>query len=69
MAYFDFGELIEKETKFIIFGIPWDYLTSIEAPNSAIAPQKIREFSSNLALTTEMGDQIPKLKVVDVGDV
>jgi len=69
MAYFDFGELIEKETKFIIFGIPWDYLTSIEAPNSAIAPQKIREVSSNLALTTEMGDQIPKLKVVDVGDV
>lgn len=69
MAYFDFGELIENETEFIIFGIPWDYFTSIEAPNSAIAPQKIREVSSNLALTTEMGSQIPKLKVVDVGDV
>ncbi|MFW9937475.1 MAG: agmatinase [Candidatus Thorarchaeota archaeon] len=69
MTFFDFGEIIDKETKFVIFGIPWDYLTSIKAPNSAIAPQKIREVSSNLALTTEMGFEIPKLKVVDIGDV
>lgn len=69
MTFFDFGENIEKDTQFIIFGIPWDYLTSIDTPNSAIAPQKIREVSSNLALTTEMGLEIPKLKVADVGDV
>ncbi|MFX1405775.1 MAG: agmatinase [Promethearchaeota archaeon] len=69
MTFFDFGEIIDKETKFVIFGIPWDYLTSIKTPNSAIAPQKIREVSSNLALTTEMGFEIPKLKVVDIGDV
>jgi len=69
MTFFDFGETINTETKFIIFGIPWDYLTSIKAPNSAIAPQKIRDVSTNLALTTEMGFEIPKLKVVDVGDI
>lgn len=69
MTFFDFGEIIDKETKFVIFGIPWDFLTSIKTPNSAIAPQKIREVSSNLALTTEMGFEIPKLKVVDIGDV
>lgn len=69
MNYFDFGEKINKDTEFVIFGIPWDYLTSIEAPNSAIAPQKIREVSDNLALTSEMGFKIPKIKVVDIGDV
>ncbi|MFX1590136.1 MAG: agmatinase [Promethearchaeota archaeon] len=69
MTFFDFVEIIDKETKFVIFGIPWDFLTSIKTPNSAIAPQKIREVSSNLALTTEMGFEIPKLKVVDIGDV
>jgi len=69
MNFFDFGEKINKDTEFVIFGIPWDYLTSIEAPNSAIAPQKIREVSDNLALTSEMGFKIPKIKVVDIGDV
>lgn len=69
MKFFDFGEKINKDTEFVIFGIPWDYLTSIEAPNSAIAPQKIREVSDNLALTSEMGFKIPKIKVVDIGDV
>ncbi|MFX0057067.1 MAG: arginase family protein [Candidatus Hodarchaeota archaeon] len=69
MTFFDFGENIDKDTEFIVFGIPWDYLTSIDSPNSAIAPQKIRDVSSNLALTTEMGFEIPKLKLVDVGDV
>jgi len=69
MNFFDFGELIDKDTEFVIFGIPWDYLTSIKGPNSAIAPQKIREVSDNLALTSEMGFKIPKIKVVDIGDV
>lgn len=69
MNFFDFGELIDKDTEFVIFGIPWDYLISIKGPNSAIAPQKIREVSDNLALTSEMGFKIPKIKVVDIGDV
>ncbi|MFX1316034.1 MAG: agmatinase [Promethearchaeota archaeon] len=69
MKFFDFGEVIDKQTKFVIFGIPWDYLTSIEAANSAIAPKKIREVTENLALTSEMGVKIPNLNVVDIGDV
>jgi len=69
MNFYDYGGVIDKDTKFVIFGIPWDYLTSIEAPNSAIAPEKIREVTNNLALSTEMGAEIPKLKVVDIGDI
>ncbi|MFX0043413.1 MAG: agmatinase [Candidatus Hodarchaeota archaeon] len=69
MNFFDFGEKINIDTEFVIFGIPWDYLTSIDAPNSAVAPQKIREVSDNLALTSELGFEIPKIKVVDIGDV
>jgi agmatinase len=69
MSFYEYGDMIEDDTKFVIFGIPWDYLTSIEAPNSAIAPNKIREVSNNLALTTELGIEIPKLKVVDIGEV
>lgn len=69
MTFFDFGQVIDSKSKFIIFGIPWDYLTSIKAPNSAVAPEKIREVTNDLALTTEMGYEIPKLDVVDIGDV
>ena len=69
MNFFDFGEIIDEDTEFVIFGIPWDYLTSIEAPNSVIAPKKIREVTNDLALTTEKGFYIPKLKAVDVGDI
>ena len=69
MSFFDYGKVIDNDTRFVIFGIPWDYLTSIEAPNSAIAPDKIREVSNNLALSTEMGTEIPKLKAVDIGDI
>ena len=69
MNFFDFGEIIDQNTEFVIFGIPWDYLTSIEAPNSAIAPEIIRKVTNDLALTTEMGDYIPNLNVVDIGDV
>ncbi|MBD3193489.1 MAG: agmatinase [Candidatus Lokiarchaeota archaeon] len=68
-TFFDFGEVIDKDSKFVIFGIPWDYLTSIKLPNSAIAPERIRSVTKDLALTTEMGIHIPKLKVVDLGDV
>jgi agmatinase len=69
MSFFDFEQNIEKDTEFIIFGIPWDYLTSIKAPNSAIAPERIRKTTQNLALTTELGREIPSLKVIDVGDI
>ncbi|MFW9950803.1 MAG: arginase family protein [Candidatus Thorarchaeota archaeon] len=69
MTFFDFGEIIDKDTNFAIFGIPWDYLTSIKIANSAIAPNKIREVTSDIALTTELGFEIPSLKVVDLGNV
>jgi agmatinase len=69
MNFFDFGEVIKNDTEFCIFGIPWDYLTSIDLPNSAKAPNEIRKVTENLALTTEMGIEIPSLKVVDLGNI
>lgn len=69
MKFFGFGENINEDTQFVIFGIPWDYLTSIELPNSSIAPEKIRNVTNDIGWTTELGDHISKLKVVDVGDV
>jgi len=69
LTFFDFGETIDINTKFVFFGIPWDHLSSLKTVNSSMAPQKIREVSENLALTTEMGIEIPKLDVVDVGNV
>lgn len=69
MTFFDFGEVINSDTEFVIFGIPWDYLTTIPDSNSALAPDKIRDVSSNIGLTTERGYEIPKLKVVDIGNV
>ncbi len=70
MTFFDFGEIIDNETtEFVVFGIPWDFLTSTPIANSAIAPQKIREVTSYLALSTELGVKIPDLKVVDIGDI
>ena len=69
MKFYDFGDIIESDTQFVIFGIPWDYLTSIEAPNSAIAPRKIRDVTEHLGLTTELGYEIPNLKAVDIGDI
>ena len=69
MNFFDSGEIIENDTNFAFFGIPWDDLTSIERINSSKSPQKIREITENLALTTEMGFKIPKLKFIDAGNV
>lgn len=69
MTFFDFGEIIDSNTEFVFFGIPWDSLSSLEVVDSSNAPQKIRKISENLALTTEMGIEIPKLKVIDMGDV
>lgn len=69
MKFFDFGEIIGSDTEFVFFGIPWDTLSSLEIVDSSNGPQKIREISENLALTTEMGTEIPNLKVVDIGNV
>ena len=69
MNFFDSGEIIENDTNFVFFGIPWDDLTSIEKTESSKSPQKIRKITKNLALTTELGFEIPKLKIIDVGDV
>jgi arginase family enzyme len=69
MKFYDFGEVFNQQTKFVIFGIPWNDLTSIETANSSEAPERIRKVSSNLALTTELGIEIPKLDIVDVGDI
>ena len=69
MTLYDFRDTVDENTEFVVFGIPWDYLSSIEAANSALAPQSIRSVTSNLALTTEIGVEIPSLKVVDIGNV
>ncbi|UCC21274.1 MAG: agmatinase [Promethearchaeota archaeon] len=69
MNFFDFGGEINEDTQFVIFGIPWDYLTSIELPNSSIAPERIRNVTNDIGWTTELGENITKFKVVDVGDI
>ncbi len=69
MNFFDSGEIIENDTDFVFFGIPWDDLTSIVITKSSESPQKIRKITENMALTTEMGFEVPKLKIVDVGNV
>ncbi|MFX1502140.1 MAG: agmatinase [Promethearchaeota archaeon] len=69
MRFFNFDKDIKNDTKFVIFGIPWDYLTSIDLPNSSIAPERIRNVTNDIGWTTELGDHITKFKVVDVGDV
>lgn len=69
MTFFDFGKEIEKDTEFVIFGVPWDYCTSIDLPNSEIAPKQIRTVTSDIALSTELGYEIPQFKAADLGDV
>lgn len=69
MNFFGFEEEIKKDTQFVIFGIPWDYLTSTDLPNSSIAPTSIREITDDIGYTTEMGYNITNFKAVDVGDI
>ena len=69
MRFFDFKEDLNKDTRFVIFGIPWDYLTSTDLPNSSIAPENIRNITNDIGYTTELGFQIPDFQAVDVGDV
>ncbi|MFX0001163.1 MAG: agmatinase [Candidatus Hodarchaeota archaeon] len=69
MNFFEFGDIVNEDTQFVIFGIPWDYLTSIDLPNSSIAPERIRNVTNDIGWTTESGDPINKFKVADVGDI
>ena len=69
MHFFDSGEIIENDTNFVFFGIPWDDLSSIKCTKSSNTPKKIRKITEDLALTTEMGFEIPKLKIIDAGNV
>ncbi len=69
MNFFEFSGNINEDTQFVIFGIPWDYLTSVDLPNSSIAPERIRNVTNDIGWTTELGDFINKFKVVDVGNV
>ncbi len=69
MTFFEFGEEIKEDTQFVIFGVPWDYLTSIDLPNSSIAPENIRKVTNDIGYTTELGYYIPEIKAVDIGDV
>jgi len=68
-TFFEFGEIIKDTTEFVIFGIPWDSLTTKAGIDSHSAPKKIRDISYDLALTTETGHDIPNLKVCDMGDI
>ncbi|KKM69005.1 hypothetical protein LCGC14_1455180 [marine sediment metagenome] len=69
MKFFDFDENISKETQFAIVGIPWDYLSSKDLPNSSTAPMTIRDITEDIGLTTEFGFSIPNFKAVDMGDI
>jgi len=69
MRFFDFREELNKDTRFVVFGIPWDYLTSSDLPNSSIAPEKIRNITNDIGYTTELGFHIPNFQAVDVGDI
>ena len=69
MRFFDFREDLNKDTRFVVFGIPWDYLTSSDLPNSSIAPESIRNITNDIGYTTELGFHIPDFQAVDVGDV
>jgi len=69
MKFFDFTENVNKYTQFVIFGIPWDYLTSIDLPNSSIAPERVRKVTNDIGLASELGWPITKFKIADVGDI
>jgi agmatinase len=69
MNFFNFGNEIKKNTYFVVFSIPWDYLTSTELPNSSIAPEEIRKITKDTGFTTELGFHIPNFLAADMGDV
>ena len=69
MRFFNFREEITKDDRFVVFGIPWDYLTSSDLPNSSKAPENIRNITNDIGFTTELGFSIPNFQAADVGDV
>jgi agmatinase len=69
MRFFNSSEHINQDTQFVIFGIPWDYLTSIDLPNSSIAPKRIRDVTNDIGWTSEQGQPITDFKIADVGDI
>ncbi|MFX1376133.1 MAG: arginase family protein [Promethearchaeota archaeon] len=69
MKFFNFREDINKTTRFVVFGVPWDYLTSSDLPNSSTAPKTIRNITDDIGHITELGFQIPDFQVADIGDV
>ncbi|MFX0006744.1 MAG: agmatinase [Promethearchaeota archaeon] len=69
MRFFNSSNEINDDTQFVIFGIPWDYLTSIDLPNSSIAPEKIRDVTNDIGWTSEQGQPITDFKIADVGNI
>ncbi len=69
MRFFNFREDVSDDIRFVIYGIPWDYLTSTDRANSSVAPETIRNITDDIGYTTELGFQIPNFKAADVGDV
>ncbi len=67
--FYGFKRTLDEDTEFIIFGIPWDSLSSLKNVDSALAPTKIREISYNLSRITELGFDISKFNASDVGNV
>ncbi|MFX1425165.1 MAG: arginase family protein [Promethearchaeota archaeon] len=69
MNFFNFEDKINRDTRFVIFGVPWDYLTSSDLPNSSTAPESIRALTDDIGYTTELGFHIPSFHAADIGDV
>lgn len=69
MRFFNYSNEINDDTQFVIFGIPWDYFTSIDLPNSSIAPEKIRDVTDDIGWTSEQGQPITDFKIADVGNI
>lgn len=68
-SFFDFKKQCDKNTEFVIFGIPWDSLSSLENADSSLTPKKLREISYELARTTEIGLDITAINACDLGDI
>jgi agmatinase len=69
MNFFNFKDRINNDTCFVIFGVPWDFLTSSDLPNSSTAPERIRALTDDIGYTTELGFHIPNFNAADIGDV
>ncbi|MHA2181722.1 MAG: arginase family protein, partial [Promethearchaeota archaeon] len=69
MNFFNLNNKINNDTCFVVFGVPWDYLTSSDLPNSSTAPERIRALTDDIGYTTELGFHIPNFHAADIGDV